>query len=206
MSRFVHRFAGFGLLWGVCCFAAGSEAKAGFLYGQTMSFSVYDSNRPATVGPYQFVVNNTVELGVNTSPAVPVNIEVDDTTITFTYTGSAAFNGPNFNGYIFAAVSPTLPAFGSIMIDPATTLANFKASDLSFDSTHFYINVASLSESTGTVLKLDVGPVASAVPEPSSLVLCGIAGLTWVGVARLRRRRPAGSLVSSLTYANVLHC
>jgi hypothetical protein len=192
----VHRVRcsmGLALALGISSLMAGSRAEAGFLLGNVLSFEIEDTitNPPSTFGPIQFLVNNTVELGVNTAPAVPVNIEVDDTTITFTYTSAANFNAASFNGYIFTAISPALPPFGSITIDPATTLAGFNASDLSLDSTHFFINVAGLSTGVGTVLKLDVAPAGTAVPEPSSLALCGIAGLTCLATARARRKRPA---------------
>jgi hypothetical protein len=191
MPHRVHRSLGLAVALGVSSLMAGTEAEAGFLLGQTMSFEILDNiTTPAsTYGPIQFLVNNTVELGVSTVPAVSVNIEVDDNTITFTYPGASGFNAAGFNGYIFAAISPTLAPFGSITIDPATTLVGFKASDLSFDSKDFYVNVAGLSETAGTVLKLDVAPAAPAVPEPSSLALCGIAGLTWLGIVRLGRKR-----------------
>jgi PEP-CTERM motif len=187
-----HSSLGLALALGAW-FSMGSEAEAGFLLGQTLSLTVQDTNRTAILGPISFVVNDTVEIGVNNSPiVVDFNLEVDDNTITFTYTQAAQFDTATFNGYIFKAISTSLPSFGSISIDPATTLAGFKASDLSLDSTDFFVNVSGLTAFTGTVLKLDVAPVPSAVPEPSSLALCGIAGLAGagLGVARLRRGRP----------------
>ena len=86
-------------------------------------------------------------------------------------------------------MSPGIPPFGSITVDPATTLAGFNSSYLSLDSTDFYINVSGLEAFTGTVLKLDVAP-ASAIPEPSSLVLAGL-GLLLIGGISAARRRPA---------------
>lgn len=169
---------------------SGPRAEAGFLEGTTLSLEIKDTvtNPPSTWGPSNFVVNDTVEIGVsNTSPVVSFNMEVADDTITFTYPGSSGFNAASFNGYILTAISAGIPAFGSITIDPATTMVGFTASDLSVDSTHFYINVAGLSASAGTVLKLDVTP-AFVAPEPASLALAG-SGFAFVGVMYMAKRR-----------------
>lgn len=176
---------GASLLWGA------PPARAGFLEGKTLSLEIKDTitNPPSTWGPVQFVVNDTVEIGVtNTSPVVSFNMEVTDTTIMYTFTQAAHFNAASFNGSIFTAISPDLPAFGSITVDPATTLAGFNSSYLSLDATHFYINVANLTTQAGTVLKLDVAP-ASAVPEPSSFVLAfaGLGALVVGGAVAKRR-------------------
>ena len=93
----------------------------------------------------QFVVNDTVEVGVANYPTVvSFNLEVTDNTITFTYTEFDFFNTASFNGYILTAISPGIPAFGSITVDPATTLAGFNSSDLGLDSKDFYVNVSGL--------------------------------------------------------------
>ena len=49
------------------------EAEAGFLNGQTLSFEIEDTviNPPSIVGPFSFVVNDTVELGVTTGAGCP---------------------------------------------------------------------------------------------------------------------------------------
>jgi hypothetical protein len=116
-------------------------------------------------------------------------MEVTNNTITFTYTESSGFNAASFNGSILKAISPGIAAFGSITVDPATTMAGFNSSDLSLDSTHFYINVAGLAVSTGTVLKLDVAPAVSSVPEPSSFVLGRIGLFVIGGIASARRHK-----------------
>jgi PEP-CTERM motif len=125
----------------------------------------------------------------NTSPIVSFNIEVTENTIIFTYTQAALFDTASFNCYIFTAISPGIPPFGSITVDLATTLAGFNSSDLSLDSKHFNVNVSGLEAFSGTVLKLDVAPAVSSVPEPSSLVLIGLGLLVIGGVYTARRRR-----------------
>ncbi len=172
--------------------AVGPEARADFLYGQTLSVAVQDAAlSPALLlPPVQFVVNNTVELGISNHTNIGnFDLEVDDTSITFTYSQTANFSTASFNGYVFQAISAALPGFGGISVDAATTLAGFDASRLSYDSKTFDINVSGLSAGVGTVLKLDVQPAAT-TPEPSSLILtaCGLVGLA--GLAR-NRRRPA---------------
>lgn len=184
------------VVFGISVLMGGSPVHAGFLEGQTLSLEIKDTitNPPSTWGPAQFVVNDTVEIGVsNSAPAVSFNLEVTDNTITFTYTETSGFNAASFNGYIFTAISPEIPAFGSITVDPATTLAGFTSADLSLDSTHFYVNVAGLEEQAGTVLKLDVDPDVSSVPEPPSLVLAGLGLLLIGGVSAARRKAQGDS-------------
>jgi hypothetical protein len=74
---------------GISVLMGGSRVQAGFLEGQTLSLEIQDTvfNPPTIYGPIQFVVNDTVEIGVsNTSPVVRFNMEVTEKTITFTYT------------------------------------------------------------------------------------------------------------------------
>ena len=186
-----HRSSWAGLALAVLSIAAvGSPARAGFLEGQSMSVQIQDAAiTPALLlGPVPFVVNDTVEVGVANTPNVGTfNLEVDDNTITFTYTQVANFSTASFNGYVFRALSALTPAFGSITVDSATTLAGFDNSRLSFDSSTFNINVSGLSAGVGTVLKLDVQPAAM-VPEPSSLMLAGLGMIALGGAARARTR------------------
>jgi hypothetical protein len=175
---------------GISVLMGGSQVKAGFLEGKTLSLEIQDTNRPGVFGPVQFVVNNTVEIGVsNTNPIVSFNMEVTDNTIMFTYTQTALFDTASFNGSIITAVSTDTPPFGSITVDPATTLAGFNSSDLNLDSTHFDINVSGLEAIAGEVLKLDVAPAVSSVPEPTSFVMAGLGLLVIGGIYRARHRR-----------------
>jgi hypothetical protein len=173
---------------GISVLMGGSRVQAGFLEGRTLSLEI-QSGGETFFGPVQFVVNNTVEIALNSPGLASFNLEVTDNTITFTFTETAILATEPFNGYILTAISPGTPPFGSITVDPATTLAGFNASDLSLDSTHFNINVSGLETFPGTVLKLDVAPAVSSVPEPSSVVLAGL-GLLLVGGISGARRRP----------------
>ena len=180
-------------LVGVALLAAPPRAGADFLQGKQLSVQVYFPDLNSPVGtPQVFTANGTNE--VNFGGAAPggfivaVGLIVSDTTIEFDYKQASGFTNATFNGYVFKDVSTDIPAFTSLAVDPATTLAGFGASRISFTSNQINVNVAGLAANVGTVLKLDL-TVAAPVPEPASVALLGLGVIPAAALARRRRAR-----------------
>jgi hypothetical protein len=93
--------------------------------------------------------------------------------LTFTYTGATLTTNTNFS------VTFTLNGLFTTRQNNYTSLTQFTADGGGVGQ---IATISSVSTPT---------PVAAAVPEPSSLALCGIAGVFGLGVARLRRGRSA---------------
>lgn len=122
------------------------------------------------------------------------NIEADDTTITFDYSVDTA-PGPwsssplslsptIFNGIAIDLLSAA--SFTSVSIDPATNMAGFGMSNLSFTSNQIEIDWANLPFTTSTVVILDVDdpPDSPSAPEPGTRRLMLLSLLTLGFTAR----------------------
>ena len=96
-----------------------------------------------------------------------------------------------FNGFKITDTFASIPGFTAVLINPATNLAGFNASMITFDGDNIQVNWQGLSFTTATIVSLDVvaGPV---VPEPGSLSLLA-AGLIGLAVARSRMREAGRS-------------
>lgn len=181
-------------LIGVALIAATPRADADFLQGKQLSVQVYFPDLNSPVGtPQVFTANGTNEVDFGGSAPggiiVAANLIVSDTTIEFIYKQASGFTSAAFNGYVFKDVSPDIPAFTSLAVDPATTLAGFGASRISFTSNQININVSGLAANVGTVLELDLTVAAPAVPEPASVALLVLGLVPAAALASLRRSR-----------------
>ena len=191
MSKYLprHSFWALVAMVGVFVLAASPGASADYLYGKQLSVQVFEPTSNSPLGqPVIFTANGTneVELSGNAPGGfiVNVNLIVSDTTIEFIYKQSGFFTPAMFNGYVFKAISPDIPAFTSLTVNPATTLAGFDSSRISFTSNQIDLNVQSLSSSVGTVLKLDLVVTPNAVPEPASIALLCLGVLPAMIFAR----------------------
>lgn len=105
--------------------------------------------------------------------------------LTGSYLGfpTAAYNGGVYTGSLFTITVSSTSALGLYSVNRTSPNG---VPQLSLEASTVgspYSNETIQANYTVTV----VG--AAAVPEPSSLSLCGIAGLAGLGIARVRRRR-----------------
>jgi hypothetical protein len=92
------------------------------------------------------------------------------------------FLSASFNGYEMINNSGD-PAITGVSI-ALNNVAGFDASRISFDATHVWVNMQSLTTNAGPDLKLDLS--FASVPEPGTFVVLGV-GLGALGVLRRKR-------------------
>jgi len=121
------------------------------------------------------------------------NIIADDTSITFDYsivtgatprswTDSQLSLAPTIhNGIAINLVSG--PAFGSVTIDPASNMAGFDASRLSFIGSQIQVDWEDLPFDANTIVTLHI----QTIPEPALLSLLA-PGLVLLGYRSIRKR------------------
>jgi hypothetical protein len=163
---------------------ASSRAEAGFVNDTIHGFYLFPSTTSvnqdlgiATVNPTAFFNN----VGIN---AVTVfNTDMVLSTLVPTDTKTTAV----FNGF---GLLDTTGTFGitSFTVDPLTNVAGFVASDVTITSNEVFINIEGLTLTSSQIIQIDFTFAPSAVPEPSSLVMCGIAGAIGLVVSRRRKR------------------
>jgi hypothetical protein len=173
---------------------ADRPAQAGLL-GKTLDAVYYypDTATPyafASFTPPSFVVGPGQETVGDVEGVTDLLVDFDDTTLTITLRTvltSPSWNSVAFNGIIFSSPGPLGIAGASV--DPATTMAGFDDSRISFTGDQILVNWNGLSYVSGTVVQINFD--FAAVPEPASLALLGMA-LAGMGLARRRMRsKPA---------------
>ena len=170
----------------------GRPAEAGLL-GKTLDAVYYfpDLGTPyasASFTPPSFVVGPGQETVGNVEGVTDLLTDFTDTTLTITLDtvlSSPTWSTAAFNGIVFT--SPGLLGITDASIDPATTMAGFDDSRISFDADQIFVNWNGLSYVDGTVVMINFE--FAQVPEPASLALLG-AALAGMGLARRRRLRP----------------
>lgn len=99
----------------------------------------------------------------------------------------ADFNGANTaSGLTFTILGQTF-SLGSFLPSPGTGFLGFVSTDA---FTVVDVGSGPPSNEIYSLDNLTYVRAAAAVPEPSSLALCGVGGLMGIGLARARRKRP----------------
>lgn len=160
-------------------------AHATLLDGQTVHLT-YEFPNQGTIyngNAYDLLVGPGFEINNFPSPDHVVNVDFSDTNILTTFNFSSTFTPTAFNGFHVFDGLGLIPAFTSVTINPATTLAGLDGSRISFDADNIWVNWQGLAFNTETVVSIDL--TGAAVPEPTTLVLLG-SGI--IGVVSRRRR------------------
>jgi len=164
------------------------NASATLFDGQTVNYQYYF---PVLSNPYPSADNGNKVVG----PGIEVNniaddlgtLDISDTNLLISFNNYSSWVPATFNGFEITDILATIPDFTSVLINPATNMAGFDSSRITFDADHIWVNWQGLGFDKATVVSLDVTG-SSTVPEPSTLLLLG-AGLAGVGIVRRRLKK-----------------
>jgi PEP-CTERM motif len=174
----------FGMVTGVCLFAASAQA-APILDGQVVQTTYLYPNTSTvfdSCGPVNATVGSGVELANFCGLA---DIDFSNSNILITLTRNAGVNNVLFDGLRFFDVVGTIPDDLIAVLNPATNYAGFTQSRLGGgDADTLLVNLEDLAGLKGQFISIDLVETSS-VPEPSTVVLLGTA----LATTQLRRRR-----------------
>ncbi len=163
------------------------HVSAGLL-GETLGIDTrFPTIGTVCCGSANVLVGPGVEAPPGTFPVYNANAFVDasDFQIEYGQTGATNYTGAAFNGFHFFDVFATIDDFVGVSINPATNLAGFDLSRLSFDANNIYINLQGLSAGAAHHVVLDIA-FGSQVPEPATLAILGL-GLAGLGFSRRKQ-------------------
>ena len=89
-----------------------------------------------------------------------------------------------FNGYVLTLTGVAPVTISGVTVNSATNVSGFDSSRISFDSTHVWLNMQSLSTNPNEAVVLDLSFADTSVPEPATAWL---VGLSLVGAGFVRR-------------------
>ena len=170
----------------VSMFGSTSRAEAGFI-----NHTIH--------GEYLFPSTTTVNQELGTKLVSPTatfdNVGINALTVYDTYmiltteVPTDTKTMAPFNGFGLFDTSGNL-GVSSFTVDPSTNVPRFLASDVTLLNDRVLINIQGLTLTSSQVIRLDF-TFTSSVPEPSSVALCGIAGMIGLAATRVRRKRTA---------------
>ena len=153
--------------------AAVGSLNASVLTGDTVNITYYYPNLTSAVesiGTFAVPGTSSSYFGVFT-------MDVADNSLTANFTDTTSWVAPvPFNGFVLT--DETNSPFTGVTVDPATNMAGFTATNVSFTPNQILVDWQGLSFDTSTVVKLDIN--ASATPEPGfawcALLIAGCFG------------------------------
>ena len=164
-----------------------------------------DSIAFATVSPGYGPATDTFTVGLSTTSATLTSLSTDyaaneGADFEIVFTGTMTVTSAGSGAFDFSIpISPFYynPALGDLLLDIVITSSSgsavpFEATKDAVTSRAFNLNGSgppTLGIDEGLLTEFGVTP-ASAVPEPCSLALSGIAGLVGLAYRGMRRRRP----------------
>lgn len=162
-------------------FSAG-PASAVFMDGKVLNYAwLYPDKNSLYITPVNLTAGSGVDTVIIDSSNNVGYLNVSDTQINITFTSTSYFYGAEFSGIRLNDVNDTISPFGSVTIDPLTSLAGFGSTMISFDAENIWIDLQGLSFNQGDRVVLNAAPV----PIPAAVWLFG-AGL--IGLVGLRRK------------------